>query len=64
MLVSFIVSLLIVIVVVCIFAYIVSWALGKIPGTPEALPGIIWAVAALLVLIWLLQHISELGVRI
>ena len=60
---SLLVAFLIVVVVVCVFAAIVAWILGNIPGVPPWAPRVVWAIAGLIVLIWLLEHISALGIH-
>jgi len=61
---SLLVSLLIFLLVVCVFAALVVWILGKIPGMPAWAGNVAWAVAGIVVLIWLIDHLAAFGVHI
>ena len=60
---SLLVTFLIVVLVVCVVAAIVVWILGNIPGVPGWAPRIVWAIAGLVLLIWILEHLGSFGVH-
>ena len=60
---SLLVAFLIFLVIVAVVAAIVSWILQNIPGIPPFAPRIVWAVAGIVVLIWILQHLGSFGVH-
>lgn len=57
--ISFLIALLICIVIVCVVAAIVAFILTQLPGVPPWAPRVVWAIAALCVLIWLLQNLPR-----
>jgi hypothetical protein len=61
--VSALISLLIYIIVVCIIAAIVTWALGLIPGMPYIVQQIVWGIAAIIILLHVFQNLRAFGVR-
>jgi hypothetical protein len=61
--VSALISLLIYIIIVCIVAAIVSWALGLIPGMPYIVQQLVWAIAAIVILLHIFQNLRSFGVR-
>jgi hypothetical protein len=60
---AFIVSALFVLLVIAVFAAIVYFILQKI-GVPQPFLNFVWAGAALVFLIWLLNNISAIGVHL
>lgn len=60
---SLLVTALIFLLVVCLIAAIVAWILSNIPGLPAWSSRIVWAVAGIVVLIYVLDHVSALGVH-
>jgi hypothetical protein len=61
---SLLVSFLIFLVIVCIVAAIVVWILQNIPGVPPFAPRIVWAIAGIVILIWILHRaLPALGVH-
>lgn len=61
--ISLLVSALILLLVVCVIAAIVVWILGNIPGVPAWAPRVVWAIAGLIILIWIIEHLGVLGVH-
>lgn len=61
--VSLLVSALIMLLVVCVIAAIVCWILGNIPGVPPWATRVVWAIAGLVILIWILEHLGSFGVH-
>jgi len=61
--ISFLISLLIVIIIVCIVAAIVAWAISLIPGIPAFARAAVWIVAALIILLYVLDHLGSFGIR-
>lgn len=61
---TLLVSFLIFLVIVCIVAAVVVWILQNIPGVPPFAPRIVWAIAGIVILIWILQRaLPALGVH-
>lgn len=61
--VSALISLLVYVIVVCIIAAIVSWALGLIPGMPYVVRQIVWGIAAIIILLHIFQNLHAFGFR-
>ena len=55
------VSLLISLIILCIVAGVAYWILTQIPGIPAIVPRLVWIVVALIILIWLLEHLGTLS---
>jgi hypothetical protein len=60
---SLLVAFLIFLIVVCVIAAIVVWIISNIPGVPPFAPRIVYAIAGVIILIWLLQHLGSFGVH-
>lgn len=58
--ISLLVSFLILLLVVCVIAAIVVWIIGNIPGAPPFTRNVVYAIAGLIVLIWLLKNVLPL----
>jgi len=61
---ALLVAFLIMLLIVAVFAGVVVWILSNIPGVPPFAPRIVWAVAGIIVLIWLIQHLPSAGVHL
>lgn len=61
--ITFLISLLIVVLIVCIIAAICAWAISLIPGVPAFARAFVWLIAALIILLYVIQHLGVLGVR-
>jgi hypothetical protein len=61
--ISLLVAFLIMLLVVCVIAALVIWILGNIPGVPPWTRNVVLAIAGIVVLIWLLQHLAAFGVH-
>lgn len=57
---ALVIAFLIFILIVCVLAALVAWILSNIPGVPAWAPKVVWAVAGIVVLIWVLQHITAI----
>jgi hypothetical protein len=55
-----VIAFLIVLLIVCVLAALVAWILTNIPGVPAWAPKVVWAVAGIIVLIWLLQNMTAI----
>ena len=62
--ISFLIAMLIVLIIICVVAAIVQFILSNLPGMPAWAPRIVWAIAALAFLIWLLENVGRLGVHV
>lgn len=61
---SLLISFLIVLLVVCVIAWLVAWIISNIPGAPAGARNIVYAVAGIILLIWVLYHIGPaLGIH-
>jgi len=55
---SLLIAFLIFVVIVCVIAYIVVWILSNVPGIPAGFQRLVWAVAGIAILLWLLSHLT------
>lgn len=62
--ISFLIGLLIFVLVIGLVAYICAWALQKIPVVAEIGPVIVWAIFAILVLLYVVQNFGKVGLGI
>jgi len=60
---SLLVAFLIFLVIVFVIAAVIAYILSNIPGVPPFAPRIVYAVAGIVVLIWLVQHLGAFGVH-
>lgn len=54
--------MLVALIVLCLIAGIAYWILTQIPGIPPIVPKLVWIVVALILLLWLAQNWTGLGV--
>lgn len=54
------VAFLIFLIIVCVVAALAAFILSNIPGIPAWAPKVVWAIAGVVVLIWLLEHVTGL----
>jgi hypothetical protein len=54
---TLLISFLVFLIVVLVIAAIVAWILSNIPGVPAFASRIVWAIAGLFVLIWIVRHV-------
>ena len=57
---SLVIAFLIFLLIVCIIAGLVAWILSNIPGVPPWAQRVVWAVAGIVILLWVLQHVGAL----
>jgi hypothetical protein len=55
------IELLIALLILCLIGGVVYWILSQIPGIPGFVPQLVWIVVALVILVWLLEHVGGLG---
>jgi hypothetical protein len=58
---SLLVSFLIFLLIVCVIAWIVAWILSNIPGAPPMASRVVWAVAGIIILIWVIAHFAPMA---
>jgi hypothetical protein len=58
---ALLVPFLIMLIVVCGIAWLAAWIISNIPGAPGGAARIIWAIAGVVILIWVLQHVLPLA---
>jgi hypothetical protein len=61
--ISLLIAFLIMLLVVCVIAALVIWILGDIPGVPAWARQVVLAIAGIVILIWLLQHLAAFGMH-
>jgi hypothetical protein len=58
---SLLVAFLIFLLVVCVIAAIATWIISNIPGAPPWSSRLVWAVAGIIILIWVIGHLGAFG---
>jgi hypothetical protein len=54
------VSFLILLLIVCIIAAVAVWILSNIPGVPPWSRNLVWAIAGIVILIWLINNLGAI----
>ena len=57
------IAFFVIVLVCCVAAWGLCWALAKLPGVPAFVPIIVWAVACLIILVTLAQALGLWGVN-